>query len=160
MNVQNAEPGNIIREQAGLTLVEGYPQNLSNNIQAVMDMTPNFHKKIKPYSASSGVSGSITAYTAVIKRKLEIFGYYLALAKDASCDIATGNVSINFTQDGVSKVLVALPVITLTAQQMILSLSFDKPIVCDENTSVTVYGTYTAGVMRRQVTIYGNEVNA
>lgn len=158
MIIQNPRATEIIRDQAGLTLSEGFPQNLLSNVQPVMDMTPNNFLEMIPISGSQPTSGAGTMYTGVKGKRLHIYGISLGFVKNAICDSSSSNVYITITQNGVSKTLIALPYLTLTAERDSTSISFKHPIICDENTNVVIgSNTFTDGTFRRYCTIFGHE---
>lgn len=160
MQVQNPQAGEIIREQAGLTLAEGFPQNLSSSIVPVMDMTPDFHIKFYTAAAAVAATGSGGVISAKASVKYRIHGFLASFVKDATCDGADGSISWTFTQDGVTRTLASFPVITLTAQSNQIGLMFDNPIICDENSAIsTASYTFTAGKCRRNIVLYISEIN-
>lgn len=158
MLIQNQDAAQIIRDQAKLTLSEGFPQNLLPNVQPVMDMTPRFHRTITTYASGVSTSGAQTVYTAVTGKRLYIVGVFLGVVKDATNDMATGAVTVTANVGGSSKTLAAIPVLTLTAQDQNSYVSFERPIVVDRGANVSTSATFTAGAMRRNVTIYGYEL--
>jgi len=157
MMIQNPEVGKIIREQAQLTLTEGYPNNLNNTVQAVIDVSPDFHKEIVAINGASSSTGTLTVYTAVPKKGLYLTGFVFALNKDATCDVASGTVNLTTTIGGISKTILGLCILTLTAQTETVSVQLRYPIKIDPNVAVTTAITFTAGLCRRSVTLYGYE---
>lgn len=157
MQVQNPEATQVIRDQAKLTLAEGFPQSLSSQIIPVIDMSPDFHKNLSSFVNGSNATGNSVLYTGTSGKKLCIVSAAIAVAKDATCDLATGPIQITYVQGGVTKTLIALPNLTLTAQQMETSISLIRPIICDAGTNVACTVTYTAGNLRRQMQVYGYE---
>lgn len=160
MQVQNPEVGVIARDQAGLTIAEGFPQSLSSQIIPVLDITPDFH--VKKYIASAAVSatGSGGVLSAKPNVKYAIHGFVASFVKDATCDGADGTIQWTITQEGVTRAIVSFPVITLTAQTQSAVVKFDYPIICDENTGITTASyTFTAGKCRRNINLFVSEIN-
>lgn len=159
MQIQNEEATRIIREQAKLTLAEGFPQVLLPNVVPVMDMSPDFHRNLTSFTGGSSSTGSITAYTGKTGTSFCVIGIQYSMVKDVTCDIATTSLTVLGTQGGVSKTLCAVAVLTLTVQNQTVVVNLPRPIILDPGTNITSAATFTAGAMRRQVTVYGYEIN-
>lgn len=158
MQIQNQDATQIIRDQAKLTLSEGFPQNLLPNVQPVMDMTPDFHHDVNTFSSANSGSGSITAYSGAAGKQLAITGVQISYVKDATCDVATGSMSVVATKGGISRTIAAIAFLTLTAQHGSVSVAFERPFICDPATNITQSNTFTVGSMRRVVTVQGYEI--
>ncbi len=160
MQIQNPRATEVIREEAGLTLSEGFPQTLSSNIIPIIDMTPSFHAVVNiANTASSTTTGAITILNPVNEGDLYITGAHIALVKDAACDMASGRVTLAATINGVVRSILSIPVLTLTAQQQSLSISFVRPIKVDKGTSVTLLtNSFAAGNLIRSGGIVGYTV--
>jgi len=159
MQIQNPEAAQIIRDQAGLTIAEGFPQNLLPNVQPVMDMTPRFHKKPICLNGSTTTSGTGTVVSAKAGVRYMIHGFAASFIKDATCDGADGSIQWNLTQGGVTRTICSFPVLTLTAQNGSLAASFVDPIICDEETIIQAASyTFTAGKCRRNIVLYITEL--
>jgi len=162
MQIQNPSAGEIIREQAGLTLAEGFPQNLSGSVVPVMDMTPRFHRNcIVLSTASATSSATATLMTTSTSKKTYIVGVSLFYVKDATCDAATGSLGIRTTINGVSSQYLAYSyIITLTAQQDRVIYTLEKPILIDKGVTIQAQiPTFTTGVFARTYQIIYYEVD-
>lgn len=160
MDIQNNDAINIIKDQAKLAYADGWPSTLAPVVQPIIDMTPDFHRAGLSATASSGASGSVTVYTGVAGKKFFITGFLFSISKDATCDIASGNPTISYTQGGIAKTLCGIAVITLTAERDSIHAQLAVPIPIDTGTSISMSGTFTVGVLRRFAAVYGYEVNA
>jgi len=110
-------------------------------------------------TTGQGATGTFAIYTTPTDKDFYITNIILHYIKDAACDLATGGVwSLSANIDGTSQALVSLSVITLTAQDELLILQFDKPLKIDRGNAINSNGTFGAGAMRRNVTIYGYTV--
>lgn len=105
-------------------------------------------------SAATGTVTVYTAPTAAQKAKAWLWGFTVSYVKDATCDIATGRLALQITQLGVTRDLMAFPVITLTAQSERASIMLPKPILLDPGTSIVYPVTYSLGVMSRTCTAF------
>lgn len=160
MQIQNPEVGEIARIQAGLTLSEGFPQNLIPNVQPVLDITPYKHQKtdwIK--SGGSSATGGTTIVTTDAVKKTWLTGVYYTLIKDATCDVASNNNHlVSTTINGVSVGLIRNSILTLTAQTINIFVEFPKPILLSKNSTVSIGTlTFTVGSMIRSAVLYGYE---
>lgn len=161
MLIQNPDAAQAIRDQAKLTLTEGFPQNLLPNVQPVMDMTPRNHRLVNSFNAATKTtsSSSDTVFTTPTDRDLYITQVIFGFVKDAACDTASGAATLRVTSGGQAKTIAALPVLTLTAQDSRVVMNFNPPMKADRNTNCTmVQGTFTAGAFVRVTEVIGYEL--
>lgn len=158
-NVNNSETLRQLREAFQLQLGSSeLPTSFSPSIVPVVELNPKFFPEIKIVATvNSATTGTATVYSTPADKDFYIVGISFAMAKDATCDIATGSILIGATlyDDGTGRTLVGFPTITLTAQQFNQTVIFPSPIKLARSTNVTHSGSYTAGVMSRITTIYG-----
>jgi hypothetical protein len=111
-------------------------------------------------TANKTTTGSLSISAAdlrVTDKTFFLTGFTFDMIKDATCDIATGNIpvfSVLF-DTGVSVNLAALSVLTLTAQNMSISIHLSHPIKILKNSSISLGGTFSLGTMSRSLTVYG-----
>lgn len=157
--IQNADAIEAIRSSARLSISEGFPTQLSTVCVPVMDMTPRFHRLVKTVKATRGVTGDLSVFTTDANKDTYITAIAVSFAKDATCDVATNLFPLSINQDGTSRVLVYMPMLTLTAQQMNAEISLPVPMKVDRNAAMVLTTTaYTAGLMVRSVVVYYYEV--
>ena len=155
--IQNPDATQAIRDQAKLTLAEGYPQVLNPNCQAVMDMTPRNHRNLN-ISRSTNTATSVTVYSVSSDKFFYLCSLDYGVVKDVTSDVATGRISMTATIDGVSQVIATIPILTLTAQQIIISKSFNPPLRVDKGGIITIANAAsTAGTINKSATITGYE---
>ncbi len=106
-------------------------------------------------SAGQSTTGTINIYTTPADKDFYLIGFLASYQKDAAVDTATGNFSLTATIDGASKNLMSFSFLTLTASQQTQSSNLTIPIKIDRGTSITFTGTFGAGTMRRDVSLYG-----
>jgi hypothetical protein len=151
--INNGEMQRRFLETIKGTVLEGTLKGASEVAQPVFDVSPNRFSFAFP--AGSSVTGAITPYTAQVRRRLVITGVSFSFVKNATCDVATGPMSVVATIDGIATNILSHSVLTLTAERDTEVITFDVPILCDENTSVTSTNTFTVGAMRRDIIVYG-----
>jgi len=122
------------------------------NIQPVIPISP-IVKIIR--NSNTSATGSITPYTTPDDKDFYLTAIGLSYSKNATCDVATGNVALNVTIDGVSVAVVSLAMLTLTAEKDSVYVNFNPPIKVDRGTAITGTNTYTAGLMRRTCNVVG-----
>ena len=106
---------------------------------------------------TSGASNNITTFAA--DKDSYVTGCTLSFQKDATCDVSDGFIRIIVTTEGVTRNIAQLPVMTLTAQSMIVPIQFAKPIKVDRGSASSLtQGTFTAGKFIRSATLYGYTV--
>ena len=156
MQIQNPEAAQIIRDQAGLTIAEGFPQNLLPNVQPVMDMTPDIQKKSGIFSSSRATSGASTIRSVPAGKKFYATGAYITYYADASCDCV--ELWIGCVQNGVTSTrLFSAHRVSLVANADTVQISFSRPIPIDAGTSITLNQSYTVGSLTSRMTVFGYE---
>jgi len=159
INIQNTDAINAIRNGAKLSISEGFPQQLIRSVQPVMDMTPNFHRTLQTKQLARTSSGAVTIHTTSATKDTYIFGVGYSMIKNATNDVATGNLGLTAVIGGATYYLITVAVLTLTAQDISTFYSLKHPIKLDRNTAIALDGTFTAGNMVRNPIIYYYEVD-
>jgi len=135
------------------------PKILANQIIPVIDINPKHGRRANIVAGTvKTTSGSQTVYTTPANKDFYLTTVSYALIKDVACDMATGFSTITCTVDGASSNLIVQPIITLTAQNQVITISFPNPIKVDRNTLISFGGTYAAGVCVRSASITGYTV--
>lgn len=108
-------------------------------------------------SGSFTASGTNTIFTTPTNRDFFMTGITLSICKDATCDIASGRIAITANVGGTSRDLIAISVLTTTAERDTISLEFAVPVKIDRSAAIATGGntTFAAGNLVRSVTIYG-----
>lgn len=155
--INNSELSREIIDGAKIAIGrEKVPDQISEKVVAVMECNPKLLRRVNLVRGSSSVTtGTITLFTTPTDTDFYISELNMAFIKDVTCDAATGAVTISVVIDGVTRNIAGLSTITLTAQSGNLVISFPLPVKLDRTTSITMNGTYTAGVMSRYCSIAG-----
>jgi len=156
--IHNTDLFNEIRDAGKIqTSRDILPSQLADKVVPVMEVNP----KLLRYpniviSSGTTATGVVTMVNTTSSAKdFYITHAYISITKDVVCDAATGSISISATINGAARTIVGCSIITLTAQDKTISLDFSHPLKIDRGTSITLTGTYTAGVMSRIATIAG-----
>jgi len=134
------------------------PTETLDKVQLVYSL--NREKSNFILSGSSTSTGTITLTIPTLTDGQEFFlnSVSFAVAKDATCDNATGRLTINATGPfdiGVSKEIAGIATVTLTADSQSQTIVYTRPIKLKSASTVTFPGTFTAGAMSRWVQITG-----
>jgi hypothetical protein len=133
---------------------QGTPEyKVSDTIIPTIEVNPQIIKNVVIANVDTGTSGATTIIASDPNRDIYITSVSLSIIKDVTCDIATGSVNVNSTFLGALKNIIGLPVISLTAQNQSISVSFPHPLKIDRNAGVSISGTHAAGVLRRNVVV-------
>jgi len=137
--------------------VDKIPTETLDKVQLVYSLNKQFSDFV--VGSSSASTGTLTLPLPSISSGAEIYltSISLSIAKDATCDLATGFVSAFLTPDStnISTAILRIPVITLTAHTESITLSLPYPIKVKSGTSITCTGTFSAGVYGRSITLTG-----
>jgi len=134
------------------------PASISNSIQPVIEISPAKNRKTD-YIRTGGQSttGAVTIVASTPER-LFITGAQLSVAKDAACDLATGDVTLSVTPKGdTSRSILGISVLVSTAQSDIIAITFKDPIEIESGSAITIgsSATFGAGLCRRNGRIFG-----
>jgi len=107
--------------------------------------------------ADLSTTGNITITSAGFTNDWYLTGMYIGLVKDSNCDTTSVAVSgfISDVSTSSSTIIVKLPVITTTAQQITVFVPFEHPIKMSKLQAITMTGTFGAGIMYRTISVMG-----
>ncbi len=153
MQIQNPDATDIIRQEAGLTLAEGFPQNLTTNVVPVMDMTPSFHRQTQIATASRTATGSTTILTLSQQKRTYVTGVLLQSESDATSDC----IEITVTGKSVTGAAVKLAFIrklASSAGNYSQVVDFPFPIEIDKTGgTISLNQSYSTGNTSSQATV-------
>lgn len=159
--IQNREAIRALLDGAGLTINDAVPMLMGDAIYPSLDVTPDFHRIGHSASQTKTTTGtsslSLTTSPLVVPVSGAVFyltDAVISFVKNATCDQATGSLSLSVQVDGQYVTIAGVAVLTLTAERGDCTFHFEKPIKCDLN-DVVLTGTFTAGAMSRTHTISG-----
>jgi len=113
------------------------PNILGDVVIPTMEVNPKLLRRINhsTYAAvTNATSGTI--YTTPADKDYFLTAISLSVIKDVTSTSVL--VTLRCIQDGLTKVLLAIPCITLTVQNQGLSLTLPYPMKIDKNTAITV----------------------
>jgi len=107
-------------------------------------------------SGNATNTSSITVFQLPANKQFWLTSCYIALAKDATCDAATGIWGLAVIVDGATVYPLRLPIATLTASSQGMTLTLAAPLKVDVGTLISGSSlTFTAGTCSRTVGITG-----
>jgi len=106
-------------------------------------------------NGASTASGSLSVYTTPQDKDFYLTCASFGISKDAVSDISSGGKGLNAFIEGVSRSIIILPVLTLTAEHDQITINFQPPIKIDRNTSISSNITTTVGSCVRTISIVG-----
>lgn len=161
MEVQNPDVQQIAREQCMLNVLEGAPKNLLPNLQGVIDFTPRKHRNQLSAVLTTAASGATTVFTASSDKVTYLTGLMFSSQRNATCDIASGALSVSAVFNGTTNTIATMAALTLTADSQVVYIQFARPIKLDKGSLIRLgNNTFTAGNMTRSVVVYYYEVQA
>lgn len=134
-------------------LTDAVPKAIVPTIQPTFEVHRKVSDQVSGLIATS--TGVQTLLTASATKDTYITGATLSIIKDSTCDMASGAVTITCVPNasGVSKNLVGIAILTLTAQADSISIAFPTPIKIARGSIVTMPGAFTVGACSRIGTI-------
>lgn len=152
--IQNLDLKNAIKDSISSNTLEGLPTQLLDKVAPVIDVNPH-HNRISNiiipiYSATTGTLSATT-----LNKKFYCTSIKYHVVANATCDVATGSIALTGQINSQTVTVIRIPVITLTAFNIINNISFNNPLVFDEASTFQLGGSFTAGVLLRAVTLYG-----
>lgn len=136
------------------------PIELAEKVVPVLEVNPKLTKRcdvVKSiiYTATAGATTMLSA-TERTGHQFYLCGCAASIQATATCDAATANYGISVIMGGLSRNLLTIPFITLTACNVNREICFANPIKIDMDTAISNGSfTYTAGTAVRSVVIWG-----
>lgn len=135
---------------------EEIPHLVGNQVIPCFETNPKLVKNVNFITGiGSSTSGNTSIYTTPLNQDLYISGLYLSIAKDATCDIAIGTISINASINNVATQICSIAVLPTTAQYDTVVINLTKMIKVDRGSTLSLIGTFTAGSLYRYCKIFG-----
>jgi hypothetical protein len=129
-----------------------------------MEVNPKLLKNANQVVTLSAVSTNAsiaTIYTVPAGKEFYLTGFSMGLTKNATCDVASGTLSISVKPAGGVTVPVGfLPFQTLTAESLNANFQLTIPIKLERLGTVTIPAfSFAAGACTRYHTIYGYTID-
>lgn len=134
------------------------PNLVSGMIMPVIDVNPKKYRKINLVKAASSLTtGTATLYTTPNTNNQDFYltGVQLYVQKDATCDSSSVILAVTPAETGLATSIITLPMITLTANNISVTREFTYPIKIAKNSSITLTGTFSVGVLYRGSSLMG-----
>jgi hypothetical protein len=157
MQIQSPEAIELIKDNAKLSIGDGYPLNLLPNVQPVIDMTPGLQRKCTVVAdgiVSNTTSG--TVYTTPTSRDFYLVSMQLTVIKDVTSTSTRSRFLI--TVENVLQGVCSIAGITLTAQTESANMTFNPPIKLTRGSAIQISNDTGTANIRACGSIVGFEV--
>lgn len=105
-------------------------------------------------SGSSASTGTVTVFTTPTDQDFYLFGASLSYDKDATADNTIIQMIATPRGKAAANIMNVLN-ITTTARQDSLVVAFERGILLDRNSTITLTGAFTVGALTRAANIWG-----
>jgi len=157
MQIQNSSTIRELRTAAGLSISEGFPQGLANQIVPVIELNPKLFRLTNVLRDAASVStGSTTIFTTSSDKDFFLTNVSLTTEANATADSVFTKMEV--IQDGVTRVIALIRKLSLTAHSSSLVLQFNNPLKVDRGTAITITQSFTVGASTTGGLIAGFEV--
>lgn len=146
-----------VNDLALSTSSDKIPTETLDKVQLTYDLNKKFSNfVIQAFSSTTG-SLAITFPTIGANQEIYLTSLDLGIAKDATCDVATGSTAAKITPDAsnISTTILQIPIITLTAQNWVSHIDLSYPLKLKPNVAGTIAGTFTVGTFCRSFSATG-----
>jgi len=133
------------------------PNQTEDKVRLTYSLNKQYSTFLTGNGSTSTGSNSTTFPTPSAGGEIYLTGVQVSLIKDATCDQATGTMSISVIpeESGIATTLLQVPIITLTAQSHDLLLSLPYPLKLKVGSQGGFTASYTVGTMSRTVRYFG-----
>jgi len=157
VQIQNTDAIKLIRDNARLSISEGFPQDLGKTVVPVMDMTPNLQRFVNFLrNTVKTTTGTSTIFTLLEKTLL--YGVYMNLTADGANDGVSAAITVTMAGEGIGRTVLQLQKQMLTAGTVQQYVSFPVPIELQKGSSITHTLAFTVGTCSLVSTVYGSIV--
>jgi hypothetical protein len=145
MEIRKGEINQDLAEQIGGPSV---PLSVPQVVNAVLSISP-FDRAIL-YNRNGTITTTGTS-AIVMPTDDDYYLSYLTLSvvKDVTCDVSSGAINFGIYSRGALTYVISVPVLTLTASSMTITICLKNPIKLDPDTDCTINGNFAAGSMVR-----------
>lgn len=146
-----------VNDLALSTATDKIPSEILDKVQLTYDLNRKFSSFVVSNTSSS--TGNLTVTMPTVDERSEIYltTITMDMVKDATCDVASGSLSLTLTPDrsGIATSSYRFAVLTATAQDKNFVISLPYPLRLKPNTNLVLSGSFTAGAMVRTVSLSG-----
>jgi len=127
------------------------------SIIPVVDVNPAHNQKTNFIVSGNKSTTGTTSVSIGSTKTVFLTGVSLSFAKDVTCDLPTGSITLEVVVDTGTKAIISLPCLTLAAQSMSESITF-PPLQLVKGSTITLGGgsnAFAAGACIRTYTFIG-----
>jgi len=153
VELRKADLAQQFNDSTGNQTIDGIPQKVGNIVSPTFTMNQLY--STRAFGAASSATGTMSIVQIQSDRDFYLTAAILSVAKNAACDVATGQLYIYAITSGLTSRYAAISVLTATDQHSICAVSFPYPVKIDKGSLIQANGTFTAGAMTRDARIFG-----
>jgi len=153
MNITSEDIAKQLVEEAGLNQSENVNLTLADGpVMRTFELNPRYATITRSINSTASASGA-DIIPAIANKRFIVNSIWISFVKDATSDMT--NCGINIKQNNASVQVLLLLALPTTAEVQNSTISFPKGLMCDENTSVQYFGTFTAGTRTLRLGVSG-----
>lgn len=165
VTINNSEVTQEMQRVTRSQTLEGIPNRTTDFVQPVIEVNPDKYRQLNlSISSVRSTSGGTAIYSGVTTQDVFITHIIFGVIKDATCDNASGSITLTAGIDGYGSnaTVATLPVLTLTAQNSNIVLDFTScPLRLKKGGTINFANdTFTVGNMIRTAHIFGYVKNS
>lgn len=159
MQIQNSSTIKELRTAAGLSISEGFPQQLANQIIPVIDINPKHLRRatILGTLLNRNTTGSNITVLSAQSEEVFVTGFNISNQQDATSDNVL--IVLQATIDGVLKRFYSRQKVTATAGLINENIQLSHAIKIDLGSTIGFTLAFTVGASISDVVVYGYKVN-
>jgi len=155
VQINNLDAIKAIREGTRMSNVDPAPTELGKTAVPVIDMTPDFHRKIQFLTDATATNAtSATFLTTPTDRDFYLVGYVLSVVKDVTA-LSTSTAITGTPFGGSAQAIVRIPTLVTTAERAQISHTLAYPLKMKRGTTITISNSDATANIVGAGTIYG-----
>ena len=154
VTINNSEVNRALGKAIKLQETEGVPNELTNALAAVIDVTPVPSMLVtKSFFGTRTTTGTATIETLDADKDFYLTNATMFVQCDASAD--STDYSMRVVMDGEAQRIIQIEKISLTATSQIIAMNFPIPLKLDRSSAITMVQSFTLGASSISGTIQG-----
>jgi len=159
MKIQNSSTIKEVRQVGGLSISEGFPQELGSTIVPVVNVNPKAYRTINIVKFAQGTAtGNTVVYTTPTDRDFYLTNYVFSSSANATADSTFARLFVSTDEFPAGVYIAELAKQTLTEFAGTVSMAFPVPMKLKRGTNVIVYQEFTVGASNGSAAIQGYTV--
>jgi len=158
VEIQNKELINTLSEKIKESNLNILPRTVGNVIQPVIEIGDNVDQFLS-FTADQNTTGVVDIATTSSDKAFYIQSVQIGYSKNAACDVPSGALNITIFGETGTQSICSVPVLTLTAENSVSTIVFNRPILTLRGAIIRMTGTFSLGAMSRFARVNGFTVD-